>query len=113
MNEREKAARNIHRRGTGCSQSVYQTFTDVNRNRSSAPAPRSEAGKCGAVLAAEKTLRELGLDRVREFDERFQQEFGTLKCQELLKGRYSCNDCVGRAAGIAEALIHGGDYHGY
>ena len=78
MNDREKKARGIHRRGTGCSHAVYSTFSDINKRGSGAPAARSEGGKCGAVLAAEKTLRELGINRIDEFEKQFLEEFGSL-----------------------------------
>ena len=101
----ETIARNAHRRGMSCSRSVYTAFSDINRNMTNPPSPRSEGGKCGAVLAAEKVLRETGVQMTGEFEKRFIQQFSTLKCQELLQSSFSCNDFVGAAAAIAQDLL--------
>lgn len=103
--DHEKTARKTHRRGYGCSYSVYDAFKDINRNMSSPPVPRSEGGKCGAVLAAEKVLKETGTGKKDEFETLFLNHFGTLKCTELMRTRFDCNDFVGEAAAIAERLI--------
>ncbi len=101
----EQKARANHRRGMSCSGSVYQAFSDANALMSGAPSPRSEGGKCGAVLAAEKTLRDMGVDRVNAFEQAFVSRFGSLKCSELLgKRNGTCNDFVGTAAAIVEEL---------
>lgn len=105
MQNKEQEARAIHRRGSGCSYAVYNVFADVNKKSTRPPMPRLEGGKCGAVLAAEKTLREMGVGRVEEFEARFLAEFGSLKCRDLCRKGVSCNDCVGRAAGIAQELM--------
>lgn len=96
---REQTARRNHNSGYSCAGAVYSAFTDVAKG--SAPIPRSEGGKCGAVLAAEKVLRQLGLDSVA-FDQQFVRQFGSLKCDELRRARHSCNDLVGTAARLAE-----------
>ena len=104
--DHENIARSAHKRGTSCAGSVYQAFSDVNKQMTSAPAPRSEGGKCGAVLSAEKVLRETGTGKIDEFEQEFIRQFGSLKCFELLgRRRGACNDFVGAAAGIAEKLI--------
>ena len=107
MNEKETKARSIHKNGYNCSQSVYRAFSDINRNGSGAPAPRSDGGKCGAVLAAWKTLKESGINETDEFERRFLQEFPSLKCSDLSRSGIECNHFVGRAAGIVEELIAG------
>ncbi|MBR0087341.1 MAG: hypothetical protein IJL98_06345 [Lachnospiraceae bacterium] len=105
MNDREQEARALHRKGYSCAGAVYKAYADLNTKGSGAPVPRSEGGKCGAVLSAEKILKELGLsEKTAEFDQAFLQEFGSLKCRDLLKGSRTCNDCVGCAAGILKAL---------
>ncbi|MBQ9613352.1 MAG: hypothetical protein IJV14_12315 [Lachnospiraceae bacterium] len=102
----EKEARKNHRRGMSCAGAVYQAFYDVNPKKTGAPSPRSEGGKCGAVLAAEKTLREMGINRIEDFDQQFTEIFGSLKCSELLgKRNGSCNDFVGISAAIVEKMI--------
>ena len=65
---REKEARKRHNNGYSCSSSVYSTFSDLVSG--TAPFPRSEGGKCGAVLSAEKILQQLGMSSA-EFDEKF------------------------------------------
>ncbi len=104
--DHEQTARANHRRGMSCADSVYQAFSDLNARMTAAPVPRSEGGKCGAVLAAEKVLRETGAGSIDEFERRFTGRFGSLKCSELLgKRRGACNDFVGTASAIAEELI--------
>ncbi|MBQ7059083.1 MAG: C_GCAxxG_C_C family protein [Firmicutes bacterium] len=104
--DHEKAARATHRRGTSCAGSVYQAFADVNKHMTNAPTPRSEGGKCGAVLSAEKVLREVGVGKIDEFEREFKERFGSVKCYELLgKRNGSCNDFVGAAAAIADKLL--------
>ena len=68
--------------------------------------PRSEGGKCGAVLAAEKVLDQLGLDGTA-FDAAFLEAYGSLKCGELRRTRVPCNDLVGAAARLAGDMIGG------
>lgn len=100
MSDYEEIARNIHSSGNSCSASVYNAFKDVNATGDGkAPAPRSEGGKCGAVLAAEKLIREMGIGDPLAFDEAFQAQYGSLKCGELMarNGR-QCNEYVGFAA---------------
>ena len=81
-----------------CAMSVY---TALGGDRASAPKPREEGGKCGAVLAAEQLIRESGIGDSAEFDREFESLYGSLKCAEL-RGAASgkCNDYVGTAARI-------------
>lgn len=103
----EITARQNHRCGMSCSASVYKTFVPMNIYRTDAPAPRSEGGKCGAVLAAEKVLREMGCNQLEAFDKAFIETYGSLKCSQLLGSRKgNCNDYVGIAAGIVEQLLN-------
>ena len=105
--DHEKTARTNHRRGMSCAGAVYQAFSDVNTHMTSAPVPRSEGGKCGAVLSAEHVLKEMGIGRIEEFESEFIGKFGSLKCSQLLGSRTGrCNDFVGEAARIAEKLIN-------
>ena len=102
MTEREQRARLAHKNGSRCSNAVYMAFSDIAEG--SAPAPRSEDGKCGAVLSAEKILKHMGMD-AGEFDKRFLELYGSLKCFELKKARISCNDLVGTAAGLVGEMV--------
>lgn len=78
--DREQTARNYHNSGINCANSVYSVFSD--KVTGTVPVPRSEGGKCGAVLAGEKILAQLGLDTAY-FDDKFVEKFGSLKCAEL------------------------------
>lgn len=100
---REQAAKKKHNSGYSCASAVYSAFNDVVSGTS--PIPRSEDGKCGAVLAAEKVLRQLGYNS-QAFDQQFVRQFGSLKCDELRRARYSCNDLVGAAADFAAKTIN-------
>ena len=91
---REDTARNKHKNGDNCAVSVYSTFYD--KISGIAPAPRSEGGMCGAVLAARKALEQMGL---------FLELYGSLKCAELRRGKYPCNDLVGTAARMVEEAM--------
>lgn len=99
---REQTARRKHAGGYGCSYAVYQAFSDMVRGDS--PIARSEGGKCGAVLAAEKVLKQLGLDSAA-FDARFMAQFHSLKCGDLRRAGFSCNDLVGVAARLADEAV--------
>ena len=103
MIDYETIARTNHRSGMNCAMAVYDALGINNTNKTEAPRPRTEDGKCGAVLAAEQTIREMGgtEDDVKEFDRRFLEKHKYLKCSELrgfLSGK--CNDYVGTAAAL-------------
>lgn len=99
----EDTARTAHRGGSNCAASVYNAFGDVNPNPGKPPRPRGEGGLCGAVLAARKTLDEMGV--AHDFDRRFIEAFGSIKCAELRKTHVPCNDLVGGAAKLMDAYI--------
>ena len=99
MTIHEEKARKIHKEGNNCSYSVYTSFEEDTQLDGNIPAPRSEQGKCGAVLAAEKILRELGKeDRIEEFEKLFIEEFGYITCVDLMRTERRCNDYVGKSA---------------
>ena len=102
ITNREQTARKIHNSGSNCSYAVFSAFSDIATG--SAPAPRSEGGKCGAVLSAEKVLQQQGME-IEGFDAEFMEQYGSLKCGELRKARYSCNDLVGTAAKFVGEMI--------
>ena len=58
------------------------------------------------MLAAEKLVREMDLGDVSEFDDKFTETYGSLKCGELIKahGR-RCNEFVGFAADYVEERL--------
>ena len=87
--------------------SVYDALGMNNPNKTTPPRPRAEDGKCGAVLAAEQTIREMGgtQEDIEEFERRFIEKYKHLKCSELrgfLSGK--CNDYVGSAASIVGSM---------
>ena len=103
MIDYETIARNNHRSGMNCSAAVYDALGLNNPNITEPPFPRSIEGKCGAVLAAEQTIREMGGTEadVEEFERRFKEKYKHLKCVQLmgfLNGK--CNDFVGESAAI-------------
>ncbi len=101
----EKEARAIHRSGLNCSNSVYQAFSDIDHAGGNPPAPRSIQGKCGALITAQKVLRDLGVDREEELERAFEAELGYVLCRDLKRNRRSCNDCVGVAARLADEYV--------
>lgn len=102
----ESKARQIHRTtGCSCSSAVYRAFADVNTAGGTPPAPRSIAGKCGALLAAQRVLEDMGVQRTNELEHDFVAEMGYAKCTDLLSSGCNCNDCVGVAARLAEEYL--------
>jgi len=107
MSQYAEDAKRLHREGNRCSASVYKAFENINTfGDGQIPAPRSEDGKCGAVLTAEKLIREMKLGDPSDFDAEFERRYGSLKCGELLKkyGR-RCNEFVGVAAEYIERML--------
>lgn len=107
MIDYETIARNNHSSGMNCAAAVYDALSVTNDNKTTPPRPREKDGKCGAVLAAEKVIREMGgtEEDVLEFEKRFVDKFQHLKCSELrgiLRGK--CNDYVGVAASIVAQM---------
>ncbi len=100
---KELLARQRHKSGFSCASSVYSVFSDIVSGDS--PIPRSEGGKCGAVLAAEKVLKQMGKDP-SAFDEEFIRQFGSLKCGDLRRAKHPCNDLVGAAARLTEEALN-------
>ncbi len=102
----EQIARTSHRNGTNCARSVYDAFSDVNTNKTTAPMPRSDGGKCGAVLSAMQVIKETDAGDPQTIEDVFLKEYGSVKCAELrgfLTGR--CNDYVGLAAKTVAEMI--------
>lgn len=101
----ESTAREIHRSGYNCSNSVYKAFADVDKVGGTPPAPRSIAGKCGALLAAQRVLEDMGVSSTEELERDFAAELGYVKCVDLKRNRVNCNDCVGVAARLTEKYL--------
>lgn len=108
MIDYETIARTNHNSGMNCSMAVYDAlYSGSNSPKGTPPRPRSEGGKCGAVLAAEQFIRENGgtEEDVAEFDRQFTEKYGYLTCGKLrgiLGGK--CNEYVGVSASIAAKM---------
>ena len=99
----EATARHSHRNGMNCATAVY---TALGGDKANAPKPRAEDGKCGALLAAEQTIRERGLGNTEDFDREFLDLFGSLKCSDLRGAATGkCNDYVGTAARMVGEML--------
>lgn len=95
----ELKARELHKLGNTCSNSLYMTFKDDLNLVGEVPKPRSRDGLCGTILTVEFILKQIGKeDYYDEFKELFLREFGYLKCLDLMKNRGKCNDYVGFSA---------------
>ena len=106
MGKHEEQARNLHSKGNNCSISLYGAFLEDTKLDGNIPAPRSIAGKCGAVLAAEKILRELGKEKnIEEFEKEFISKFGYLTCIDLMRTERRCNDYVGESANLIDKIL--------
>ena len=102
----EQIARNNHKSGINCSNSVYNAFKDDLKLSGNAPLPRSIDGKCGVVLSVEAILNEIGkADEIEKFEEAFVNKFGYLKCKDLIMHGRVCNDNVGFGADYLEKII--------
>lgn len=105
----EQNARANHRGGYNCAQSVSVAFSSSlglspDEAMRLAPRPRSEGGKCGAYLAGCQLLSRLNPQAVAEFEKRFLEENGAVLCGKLRRAGIACNDLVGCAARLVEAL---------
>ena len=75
----------------------------------SAPKPRSEGGKCGAFLAGKAVLEKLKPEAVAQYERAFIEANGMTECSRLVMAHgklgKSCNDYVGDASRLVEALL--------
>ena len=109
MSNYEETARSIHRSGNSCSASVYNAFKDVNTSGDGkVPAPRSEGGKCGAVLAAEKLINEMGLgDEKVSFEREFRRLFIYIGVMMNTDGGTQIADFYMASGNIYNIITHG------
>ncbi len=110
----ETLARQNHKSGYNCSQSVAAAFSEImgiseSEAKTSAPAPRSNGGKCGALLAAEMVMDRLSINGKDELEKKFAAENGAIECSKLrspeIRKVKNCNDFVGSAARIVEEIM--------
>ena len=109
--EHESTARQIHQRGYNCSNSVYKAFQDVDHAGGTPPAPRSIAGKCGALLTAQRVLEDLGVARTEELElviERGGEQGGAIFADRIgERSLHPPEDCRRtRDAELARSLLH-------
>ena len=106
MNKHEKQSRELHKQGNNCSFSLYSAFLEDSKLDGEIPLPRSIEGKCGAVISAEKILKEMGKEKdIELFEKEFISEFKYLKCIDLMKADRRCNDYVGKSAQIVDEIL--------
>ncbi len=106
MNKYEEIARRIHKEGNNCSYSIHEAFREDYKLGSDYPAPRSIDGKCGALLTCTSILSELKReDLIPIFEQKFIEQFGYLKCGELIRNGRICNDNIGISARILSELL--------
>ena len=70
-----------------------------------APRPRSEGGQCGAYLAGRALISRLKPEAISAYEEQFKSLNGATECRKLRGAGKTCNDYVGDAARLAEALL--------
>ena len=114
MNEMEKKARDNHKMGNNCSNSLAITFADKlglsnDEAKALVPQPRSIEGMCGGYLSVIAMRRKLGIDKEEEYKEMFLKKNGSLYCKELIASRAgtgrNCNDIVGESAAMMDEII--------
>ena len=107
MNKYESIARGLHKDGHNCSYSIHNAFKEDFNLSDNYPMPRSIDGKCGALLACTNILSELNEEElIPEFEQKFIEQFGYLKCGELIRNGRICNDNIGISARILSELLN-------
>ena len=107
MNNHEKRARELKEQGNNCSTSLHKAFMEDTELSNDIPAPRSIEGKCGALITAQKILKETGHeDKVEEIEKEFIKRFGYAKCVELMAHEKRCNDYVGESANMVDEILN-------
>lgn len=96
-----------------CSSSVLMAFKDVihvserEADRIGSPMGSGMMGTCGAILAAQYVLKELGREEdAKRLLEEFRAKNGAVSCREI-RGRHlvSCRNCVIDAAKLLEDML--------
>ena len=106
MNNHEEKARSLHKQGNNCSTSLHDAFSEDIQLSKDFPMPRSIDGKCGALLASLKILKEMGHEeKQEEFEKEFIDKFGYNKCLELMTHERRCNDYVGESAKMLDKIL--------
>lgn len=100
MKRSEEVARDYHKQGHNCSNSVYEPFK--SNLKIEVPKPRSVEGMCGALICGIKILDTLNIKH--NLKEEFEYEFGYTKCFDLMRNDKRCNDYVGYVAKRVEEL---------
>ena len=102
----EQIARELKSSGKNCSYSLYTAFKDDYKLKEEYPLPRSIDGKCGALLTTEHILKQLGKEEyIPEYEKMFLEQFGYIKCLDLLKNTKRCNDYVGFSADFLDKVL--------
>ena len=114
--ERMDKARELHRQGCNCCQSVVLAYADklpidsANASNVAAPFGRGLAGTrevCGCVSGMAMVCGLTGHTAdVRPLIEKFREENGDIVCSRLLQmGKKPCNEMVAYAAGLLADIV--------
>ena len=107
MNKYEEKAKKLKESGLLCSDAVFDVFKSEFNLEGTPPAPRSIAGKCGALITTEYILKNIGRDDlIDEYNSYFINKFGSSKCLELMRKDRRCNDYVGESANYISNIIN-------
>ena len=102
----EQIARELKANGNNCSSSLHTAFKEDSHLTDDFPAPRSIEGKCGALLTAQKILKETGHeDKMEEFEKEFERRFHYVKCIDLMTHERRCGDYVGESAAMLDEIL--------
>ena len=107
MENHENQARKLKNSGNNCSVSLYTAFQNDVSLSGEYPAPRSQEGKCGALLTALRILEETGhSEKKGEFEKEFVKRFGYSKCLDLMTHERRCDDYVGESARLIDEVLN-------
>ncbi len=106
METHEQIARKLKENGNNCSYSLHTSLKEDLHLADAFPAPRSIEGKCGALLTAQKILKDTGHeDKIEEFEKEFERRFHYVKCIDLMAHERRCSDYVGESAAMLDEIL--------
>ena len=105
-NEYVENAKALFKLGNNCSNSIYQTFEKDYNLKGVIPEPRSIDGICGTILTTRQILKELGKEEyIKDYEEKFINEFKYTKCIELIKYKRRCSDYIGFSVNYINKIL--------
>ena len=122
MNSKVEKAVFEYKNGKNCAQAILCAFaeeTGISNEDAMSMAAQLGGGKkikCGAVLAAEIVLCNLGgiknrddlynnNEKTAEFENKFKEKNSSIICKELKNGLRSCIGCIKDSIAILEGMI--------